>query len=362
MSAMPSKVRHRCISPSSLTRPEVWSERIPSLRSTKTTFSLSKFLSWLEIPSSVIMPPSTESDFESSPRPSIEIEKQNLLEQGLLKRESKRRPVFSHIGTLYIVNGFLIFMVIVLARELWKKPVDPSLQVYSPANDVVEYIPQQHFRAALFNQTEYMGFPTDETDKLWSDLYNFGISTITEDEAKKLHSPTIPIFGTKKYLIQLDVWHELHCLNDLRKTLYPERYTMDSLDSLKFPNGTINRDTDMFRHWDHCIDSIRQALMCHADVSPIPFHINVPARKGIFPRLATTHTCRNFTKIQEWARERFAGEWRVELEPEEAQYVIDTAGFSQDPEEDIQFLYELFPGDKFFKYWREHPYNGGDGV
>ncbi|KAF7617342.1 hypothetical protein AFLA_005383 [Aspergillus flavus NRRL3357] len=244
------------------------------------------------------MPPSTESDFESSPRPSIEIEKQNLLEQGLLKRESKRRPVFSHIGTLYIVNGFLIFMVIVLARELWKKPVDPSLQVYSPANDVVEYIPQQHFRAALFNQTEYMGFPTDETDKL----------------------------------------------------------------CVKFPNGTINRDTDMFRHWDHCIDSIRQALMCHADVSPIPFHINVPARKGIFPRLATTHTCRNFTKIQEWARERFAGEWRVELEPEEAQYVIDTAGFSQDPEEDIQFLYELFPGDKFFKYWREHPYNGGDGV
>lgn len=139
MSAMPSKVRHRCISPSSLTRPEVWSERIPSLRSTKTTFSLSKFLSWLEIPSSVIMPPSTESDFESSPRPSIEIEKQNLLEQGLLKRESKRRPVFSHIGTLYIVNGFLIFMVIVLARELWKKPVDPSLQVYCMVQSFQHY-------------------------------------------------------------------------------------------------------------------------------------------------------------------------------------------------------------------------------
>lgn len=71
--------------------------------------------------------------------------------------------------------------------------------------------------------------------------------------------------------------------------------------------------------------------MCHTDVSPVPFHVNVPARKGIFPRLATTHTCRNLTKIQEWAREKFAGEGRMELEPEEAMDVIDTPGFSQDP-------------------------------
>jgi hypothetical protein len=97
--------------------------------------------------------------------------------------------------------------------------------------------------------------------------------------------------------------------------------------------------------------------MCHADVSPIPFHVNVPSSKGIFPRLAIIHTCRNFTKIQEWARERFAGDWTVELEPDEVQYIIDTVGFPQDPEEDIEFLYGLFPGNKFFKYWREHLYH-----
>jgi hypothetical protein len=35
----------------------------------------------------------------------------------------------------------------------------------------VEYV-ENHFRAALFNKTEYMGFPDDEMDKRWSDLYN----------------------------------------------------------------------------------------------------------------------------------------------------------------------------------------------
>lgn len=41
----------------------------------------------------------------------------------------------------------------------------------APANDAVEY-QELHFTAALANQTEYMGFPDDEIDKRWSDLYN----------------------------------------------------------------------------------------------------------------------------------------------------------------------------------------------
>ncbi|KAL1988632.1 hypothetical protein VTN96DRAFT_8332 [Rasamsonia emersonii] len=226
-----------------------------------------------------------------------------------------------------------------------------TLRWTSPANEAVEYIPQQRFRAALFNNTPYMGYPTDETDKLWSDLYNFGISKISEEEAKKLPSPTLPIPGTKDYLIELDVWHELHCLNDLRKLLYPERFP--GLDALKDENGVINRDSDDFRHWDHCIDSLRQTIMCHADVAPIPFHVNVPASKGIFPRLATTHTCRNFTKIQEWAKAHHAGRWDFNLTPEQAEEIIQTAGFDQSPWEDVEFLWELFPGNTFFRHWRE---------
>lgn len=140
---------------------------------------------------------------------------------------------------------------------------DPRI---APANGAIEYIKEQKFRAALFNNTPYMGYPTDETDKLWSDLYNcklprigvslssngklVGISKISEEEATKLPNPTLPISGTNEYVIELDVWHELHCLNDLRKLLYPERF--GGLDALKDENGTIQRDDDMFRHWGQC--------------------------------------------------------------------------------------------------------------
>ena len=96
--------------------------------------------------------------------------------------------------------------------------------------------------------------------------------------------------------------------------------------------------------------------MCHADIAPIPFHVNVPARKGIFPRLATTHTCRNFTKIQEWSRLHSAGDWDYHLGQQQALDIIATADFDQGPQENIQELYDIFPGDLYFEHWRENPY------
>lgn len=61
-----------------------------------------------------------------------------------------------------------------------------------------------------------------------------------------LHTPTLPIPGTEDYLVQLDVWHQLHCLNDLRKLLYPERYPgMAEMTT----DGKIDRADIMFMHW-----------------------------------------------------------------------------------------------------------------
>jgi len=74
-----------------------------------------------------------------------------------------------------------------------------------------------------------------------------GISQTSHEEAQKLPDPTLPISGTDMYLIELDVWHELHCLNDLRMLLYPERFP--GLEELRLQNGTIDRNTDSFRQW-----------------------------------------------------------------------------------------------------------------
>jgi hypothetical protein len=54
--------------------------------------------------------------------------------------------------------------------------------------------------------------------------------------------------------------------------------------------------------------------MCHGDISVLPFHIN-PINQNLVAELATRHTCRNFAKIQDWARKRQADEYETVTKP-----------------------------------------------
>jgi choline dehydrogenase-like flavoprotein len=53
----------------------------------------------------------------------------------------------------------------------------------------------------------------------------------------------------------------------------------------------------------HCINSLREFIMCKADMTPIrlvpPEEAEVP--KAI-PDFRTTHVCRDYNKLLEWAR------------------------------------------------------------
>jgi hypothetical protein len=144
-----------------------------------------------------------------------------------------------------------------------------------------------------------------------------GVSAIPKSEATKLSNKTIPRPGSDDYLVELDVFHQLHCLNDLRKAFYPDRfpdkwrYTADGKSTTSpsticigvSPFRTISFPYRAYLEPDHCIDALRQTLQCHADVTPLPFHVN-RFNHHIVPELATRHTCRDFNKIRDWAKQR----------------------------------------------------------
>ncbi|KAF2101282.1 hypothetical protein NA57DRAFT_22054, partial [Rhizodiscina lignyota] len=183
---------------------------------------------------------------------------------------------------------------------------DPSQGIYSPAQDVIEY-ETRVFAENFVTKGPYMGreedgIPTDEADHLWEDLYQYGVSRISTSEAAQLPNrttsiPTMP----DQYVVELDVFHQLHCLNALRKTFYPERY-WDEFDDYYTEDGKRNYTSTSAKHYDHCIDSIRQSIMCHGDIATVYWQW-MPLRRQPLPRLQITHTCRNFEAIKEWARE-----------------------------------------------------------
>ena len=75
---------------------------------------------------------------------------------------------------------------------------------------------------------------------------------------------------------------------------------------------------------DHCIDSIRQSLICSSDISTN--HYNwVQDSKHIQPHLDSVHTCRNFEKIREWAFDRYVDLRNNHLHVENGQVVDYTS-------------------------------------
>lgn len=59
-------------------------------------------------------------------------------------------------------------------------------------------------------------------------------------------------------------------------------------------------------HVDHCIETIRKAIMCASDVTPMVF-IKDPTRpEGRKSDFNIRRKCRNFEKVQQWALENRA--------------------------------------------------------
>lgn len=71
-------------------------------------------------------------------------------------------------------------------------------------------------------------------------------------------------------------------------------------------NGTLVHDSNLdlnIPHFDHCIDTLRQSLMCYADLSPLQWHWN-HHKQCYEPTWDVPRQCRNFDAVQEWATER----------------------------------------------------------
>ncbi|KZS89073.1 hypothetical protein SISNIDRAFT_417280, partial [Sistotremastrum niveocremeum HHB9708] len=153
----------------------------------------------------------------------------------------------------------------------------------------------------------YHGPPTDETDDAWFSLYPIGLSRITAEQEAKLANWTSRIPGDEEhYIISLDFFHHMHCLNLVRRALWPERYGPYTFDD------PIVGDVP-FDHADHCINIIRENIMCDADITPNVFRWDEEEQEA-FPHFDVVHTCRSWDSITEWASEhRLLNEWNGKL-------------------------------------------------
>ena len=148
---------------------------------------------------------------------------------------------------------------------------------------------------------------------------------ISEEEGQKSGlSPENHVQVNKKYgggyPVMTEGLHQLHCLvgvafpqelvvciltsrqNLLRKSLW---YSFDYYNATHFGEFSLSNVGRPF-HWHvtHCLDFLRQRLMCSVDTGvfgAVWYNVSDPTP---FVDFNTKHVCKNFEDVRQWATER----------------------------------------------------------
>lgn len=143
-------------------------------------------------------------------------------------------------------------------------------------------------------ETDYSIAPNNHTRQAWMDLFPKGKGYVSMSSIKSV-GPVADFVqhqssdGTGRFCIA--AFHQLHCLY----LIYEDFYA--ALD------GTL---TEPGMHFSHCLDYLRESIMCSADTTLEPFKGKFDAGGGGngVDGTGSVHQCRDFVQVYEWA-ERF---------------------------------------------------------
>ncbi|KAG8404946.1 hypothetical protein J3459_022397 [Metarhizium acridum] len=173
-----------------------------------------------------------------------------------------------------------------------------QISTWSPAFEAVEYY-QTTFEGEFLAPSVWRGQPSPELDEAWNRISIGGTGSlrISKDDLSRLNKSADAEIttgfgdGTDDVQVLLEVFHQLHCLNEIRKHTWPDYYKFEAPPKVERA------------HLDHCIEMLRINLMCTADITPITAK-QVSWKNGDpAPDFSTLHTCRNFSKILKYVED-----------------------------------------------------------
>ncbi|KAF4219559.1 hypothetical protein CNMCM8980_009378 [Aspergillus fumigatiaffinis] len=174
---------------------------------------------------------------------------------------------------------------------------------YSPvtANVDITFQPQR-FNGSLLKENIYRKDASPEVDAAWEALgANYRSLRVPAEVAEKSGLARDQVKINQKYgggyPANVEGFHHLHCLNLLRQTLY---YNYDYYH--KLGQGAFkNDDFIVRRHVSHCLDILRQQLMCTIDTGVLGQVWIHPDHPEAYVDFNTEHQCKNFETIRQYA-------------------------------------------------------------
>jgi hypothetical protein len=247
---------------------------------------------------------------DSTSQDGSDFENAALMNTNYMKEGRQRRRSYVYL-TLFNLFIFTLSMLSLICAVMSQKDVSgytaaklmDQFNIFSPAMHEVEYSHAKFELAKPLNSSKYVGI-TDDVENAWMDIAYLPDQMISKADFPKLGKPsnamtvTDPKTGETGYRVGLEVFHQLHCLNLLRMSTYPEYYTK------LWWSDTNDKPEKVRAHLDHCIEILRMNLMCFSDVNVFTFHPKPTGKDGkeeFWPDYESNHMCRNFEHIKDWA-------------------------------------------------------------
>jgi len=228
------------------------------------------------------------------------------LESYMASRPLRRRDRFLRVAP-WLAHFVLILLSSTLlckAAQLYKRSQDQgepiARELHHAVTDVGGRLPLT-FEGEFFADSKYRGAPSPELDAEWEKLYNTGAMAISKSEMLRIQklvpsSVELPEEAEDSYQAGLEVFHQIHCLDMIRRYSYLEYYSAAQPDFAR-PIMRI--------HTDHCIEMLRQTLMCNSDLHVYTYNW-VDRVDHSWPDFSTTKMCRNFDEVLAWGTKHAA--------------------------------------------------------
>ncbi|KAI1939604.1 hypothetical protein LOZ66_002919 [Ophidiomyces ophidiicola] len=170
-------------------------------------------------------------------------------------------------------------------------------------NDVSIFYSTVKFNGSFTHETIYRRAASAEVDAAWAALgAEYAAIVIPENEAGRYGIDRGQVKRAKSkgggFFVNVEVLHHLHCLNLLRQTSHYnyEYYQRQGTGAF------VNSKEVLRQHAGHCLDILRQQIMCTADTGV--FGQWWVTQVGPFVDFNTKHKCKNFEEIRKWAEAR----------------------------------------------------------
>ncbi|PYI33852.1 hypothetical protein BP00DRAFT_338038 [Aspergillus indologenus CBS 114.80] len=149
-----------------------------------------------------------------------------------------------------------------------------------------------------YTKTPFFQDPGPATDEAWEALMAGMLIRVTAEELSPANQSSILLPQDSNQLAWLGVYHDLHCINTLRRWIHRDYY---------HPNLTGAEFNKFQAHTSHCLDMLRQTVQCHADAYLMTFRWTDSEPKPAFNPAMPRRTCVDFDLMRQSLKPRFVG-------------------------------------------------------